>query len=74
MGWRAMRLGLDRPALMRAQVRALIGPRPGGSCASCSRWCRGRELDAGARLVERRCARIAAPQARPAPRGSDSAP
>ena len=30
MGWRAMRIGLDRPALLRQQVRALIAAAPAG--------------------------------------------
>ena len=37
LGWRAIRLGLDRPGLLRSQIRALLGPRPDASCASCSR-------------------------------------
>jgi phosphotransferase system enzyme I (PtsP) len=38
LGWRAVRMGLDRPALLRLQLRALIAAARGGSCASCSRW------------------------------------
>ena len=38
LGWRAIRLGLDRPALLRiAAARAPARPRRGASCGSCSR-------------------------------------
>ncbi|NVK33015.1 MAG: phosphoenolpyruvate--protein phosphotransferase [Rhodobacteraceae bacterium] len=30
MGWRALRLGLDRPGLLRTQIRALLGAAAGG--------------------------------------------
>ena len=31
LGWRAIRMGLDRPALLRLQLRALIAPAPGAA-------------------------------------------
>ena len=38
LGWRAIRMGLDRPGLLRLQLRALIAaPPPAASCGSCSR-------------------------------------
>ena len=38
MGWRSLRVGLDRPAIMRRQLRRCCWPRPGGRSRSCSRW------------------------------------
>ena len=38
LGYRAIRLGLDRPGLLRSQIRALLDAAAGASCASCSRW------------------------------------
>ena len=32
LGWRAIRIGLDRPALLRAQVRALLKAAAGARC------------------------------------------
>ncbi len=37
LGWRAIRLGLDRPGLLRAQMRALLRAGGGRNLASCSR-------------------------------------
>jgi phosphotransferase system enzyme I (PtsP) len=31
LGWRAIRLGLDRPGLMRSQIRALLQAAAGAS-------------------------------------------
>jgi len=31
LGWRAIRLGLDRPALLRSQIRALLRAAPGAN-------------------------------------------
>ena len=33
LGWRAIRLGLDRPGLLRSQVRACCAPPAGANCA-----------------------------------------
>jgi phosphotransferase system enzyme I (PtsP) len=33
LGWRAVRIGLDRPALLRYQLRALISAAAAGACA-----------------------------------------
>ena len=39
MGWRAIRIGLDRPAILRHQLRAMIRAAAGQSAAvSCFRW------------------------------------
>ena len=39
LGWRAIRIALDRPALLRYQVRALLaGVARAGPCAFCFRW------------------------------------
>ena len=38
LGWRAIRLGLDRPGLLRTQVRALLRATAGSSCGCCCRW------------------------------------
>ena len=38
LGWRAIRLALDRPGLLRTQMRALLKAAAGASCASCCRW------------------------------------
>ena len=40
LGWRAIRIGLDRPGLLRAQVRALLKAGAGRHLKSCSRWWR----------------------------------
>ena len=36
LGWRAIRVGLDRPGMMRMQVQALIRGAGAGRCGSCS--------------------------------------
>jgi len=39
LGWRAIRIGLDRPGLLRAQLRAMMkAVRRPAICASCFRW------------------------------------
>jgi phosphotransferase system enzyme I (PtsP) len=38
LGWRAIRIGLDRPGLLGAQLRRAPEAAAGGPCASCSRW------------------------------------
>ena len=41
MGWRAIRIGLDRPAMLRQQLRALIRAAPGPDVATSNfRWSR----------------------------------
>ena len=41
LGWRAIRLGFDRPGLLRSQVRALLRAAAGARAqALCSRWWR----------------------------------
>ena len=37
LGWRAIRIGLDRPALLRLQLRAMLRAAAGASCGSCFR-------------------------------------
>ena len=37
LGWRAIRIGLDRPGLLRMQLRAMLRPAAGANCASCFR-------------------------------------
>jgi phosphotransferase system enzyme I (PtsP) len=38
MGWRAIRLGLDRPALLRTQARALLKAAAGGELRLMFPW------------------------------------
>jgi phosphotransferase system enzyme I (PtsP) len=38
MGWRAIRMTLDRPQILRGQLRACSPQPAAGSCTSCSRW------------------------------------
>ena len=40
LGWRAIRIGLDRPALLRVQLRALLRAASGRPLRSCFRWWR----------------------------------
>ncbi len=40
LGWRAIRIGLDRPGLLRAQVRAFSRRPAGRPSRSCCRWLR----------------------------------
>ncbi len=50
LGWRAIRLDLDRPGLLRTQIRALLqGRRRAASCASCCRWSPSLARSPGAR-------------------------
>ena len=67
LGWRAIRLGLDRPGLMRSQIRALLQAAAGRELqASCSRWSRRcAEFDEAKELIERELTalRRRAPQA-----------
>ena len=37
LGWRAIRMALDRPALFRTQIRALLRAAPAASSGSCCR-------------------------------------
>ena len=55
LGWRAIRLGLDRPGLLRSQMRALLRAAAGRELrASCSRWWPTvDEFDQAKALVER---------------------
>ena len=40
LGWRALRIGLDRPALLRMQFRAFIRAAAGATSRSWRRWFR----------------------------------
>ena len=55
LGWRAIRLGLDRPGLLRTQIaRAAARRRRPRAARSCFRWSpRSQEFDQAKELVER---------------------
>ena len=38
LGWRAIRLALDRPGCCARRCARCSGPRPGRSCGCCCRW------------------------------------
>ena len=61
MGWRAIRIGLDRPAMLRRQLRALLRAAAGRElCVKFPMISEVAELDAARRLLDQECARIAA--------------
>jgi phosphotransferase system enzyme I (PtsP) len=61
MGWRAIRIGLDRPAMLRGQLRALLRAAAGRDlCVKFPMISEVAELDAARRLLERERDRIAA--------------
>ncbi len=61
MGWRAIRIGLDRPAMLRRQLRALLRAAAGRElCVKFPMISEVAEFDAARRLLDQECARIAA--------------
>ena len=71
LGWRAIRIALDRPALLRYQVRALHRRvARAACCASCCRWSRDvAEFNEARALIDREIERARA--ARPAAAAAD---
>ena len=61
MGWRAIRIGLDRPAMLRQQLRALLRAAAGRELyVKFPMISEVAELDAARRLLDKERARIAA--------------
>ncbi|NNG05643.1 MAG: phosphoenolpyruvate--protein phosphotransferase [Inquilinus sp.] len=61
LGWRAIRIGLDRPAMLRNQLRALLRASAGRPISIMFPMVAAiAELDAARRLLERERARVAA--------------
>ena len=61
MGWRAIRIGLDRPAMLRQQLRALIRAAAGRDlCVKFPMIAEIAELDAARRLLDKELNRAAA--------------
>jgi len=61
MGWRAIRIGLDRPAMLRGQLRALLRAAAGRElCVKFPMISEVAELDAARHLLDAERARIAA--------------
>jgi phosphotransferase system, enzyme I, PtsP len=59
MGWRAIRIGLDRPAMLRRQFRALLRAAAGRElCIKFPMISEVAELDAARRLLDAECARL----------------
>ena len=61
MGWRAIRIGLDRPAMLRQQLRALLRAAAGRElCVKFPMIAKSPSSTRRARLLDLECARIAA--------------
>src|SRR5262249_42716573 len=61
MGWRAIRIGLDRPAMLRHQLRALIRASGGRELrGKFPMIAEGAELEAARRLLDKELARAVA--------------
>ena len=64
MGWRAIRLGLDRPMMLRTQLRALIRATAGGDlCVMFPMVAEVGELDSARAVLDREIAQAAVPPA-----------
>jgi phosphotransferase system enzyme I (PtsP) len=74
LGWRAVRMGLDRPALLRLQLRALIAAARGASCGDVPADRHRGGVPHGRRLVDRELQWAGAPGQARARQSAASAP